>query len=429
MKKTILFAAGALAVFSAFGQITDTTYTTIGQTDEPFEKTRFIDRYEQVFGTQTPTRFLLKWNTLALLPLIGHPENAAVLTRASDRFAPLFDLRAEVKLAPMLSVQVAGAYFRQATTVYQRGRWGADLRVEPRWYFDMPRRIRAGTSADNLTGNYFGLEGRHWRRNLFGENIKGENYAVSLRFGMQRRLWRYGFIDLNYGMGYQRATHWFVLPGFPVESLVQKSLFGEARVAVGLALGGGKPNAAAEGSACDVFQCFQEADRMLKVDLYRVLRLDPNHLLTNPSIAFEQKIGDSPFSVEVEAEFYAEHTRNVPNIRLSHPWVYGAGGSVQPRFYFLQKRQIARGQSGNNLNGPFLGCAFGYLWNKRGGFVGAKPYSDLYTAPHVGIQYRLFRNGFVQYKFGLTWNDVQVRELSVAEPSFWYSDLKIGVAF
>ena len=55
MKKITLLATLALAAFSAFGQTPDTTYTTIGQTSEAFEKTRFIDRYEQIFRTQQPT--------------------------------------------------------------------------------------------------------------------------------------------------------------------------------------------------------------------------------------------------------------------------------------------------------------------------------------------------------------------------------------
>ena len=430
MKKATLLATLALAVFSAFGQTPDTTYTTIGQTSEAFEKTRFIDRYDHVFGTQTPARFLLKWNTLALLPIITQGENEQVLQSANLLNSASLDLRAEAKLVPMLSLQVAGTFYRQSPTVFNRGGHAVDIRVEPRWYFDMPRRIRAGKSANNLTGNYIGLEGRRlWFDN--GKYNTFETNSLSLRFGMQRRLWRYGFFDLGYGVSYQSGLYRYGILGGAIQEYRDQSIFGEARVALGFALGGRKPRRdGAVATVCDVFRCFQEDRRMFKVDLFRALRFGQNHLSLHPRVSWEQKIGQSPFSVEVEGELGVDGTRYIQNGEVGHLWDSEVGASVQPRYYFLQKRQIAWGKSGNNLNGPFLGTTLGYRWADDANYYnGADPTSIFYTAPHLGVQYRLFKKGFIQYKFGVLWSAYHLDEVVSGEPTSWYSDLKIGVAF
>lgn len=430
MKNISFFIFLVISAFSAFGQTPDTTYTTIGQTSEAFEKTRFIDRYDHVFGTQAPTRFLLKWNTLALLPIVTQGENEQVLQSANLLNSASLDLRAEAKLAPMLSLQVAGAFYRQSATVLSRGSHAVDLRLEPRWYFDMSRRIREGKSANNLTGNYIGLEGRRlWFDN--GTYNTFETNSLSLRFGMQRRLWRYGFFDLSYGVGYQSGLYRYGIVGGAIQEYKDQSAFGEARVALGFALGGRKPQRDdAAASVCDVFRCFQEDRRMFKVDLFRALRFEQNHLSFNPRVSWEQKIGQSPFSVEVEGELGADGTRYVNNGDVDHLWDYKVGASVQPRYYFLQKRQVARGKSGNNLNGLFLGTALGYSRaENRSYYFGNGTTNNFYAAPHLGVQYRLFKKGFIQYKFGVLWSDNQLSELVSGEPTSWYSDLKVGVAF
>ncbi len=423
MKKTFFLATLALAVFSAFGQTPDTTYTTIGQTSEAFEKTRFIDRYDHVFGTQTPTKFLLKWNTLGALPIITQGQNLHVLQASTLFNSPTFDLRAEVKLAPMLSIQGSGSFSRYFRVRYglgsvSPGGHSVVMRVEPRWYFDMPSRIRAGKSANNLTGNYIGLEGstnKYWS----SDHTTSESNSLGLRFGMQRRLWRYGFFDLSYGVLHQSGFYQFIdITGTPQESKY-RGFYGDARVAMGFALGGRKPqHDGAAASVCDVFRCFQEDRRMFKIDLFRALRFAQNTFAFHPRVSWEQKIGQSPFSVEMEGELEVVGFRLFNKSDVYSNWQKEVGVSIQPRYYFSQKRQIARGKSGNNLNGLFLGNTLGYRWVAN----------SLYTAPHIGAQYRLFKKGFIQYKFGLQWSKLQLDEFP-GDPTSWYSDLKIGVAF
>lgn len=427
MKKILLSALFVSFVFSTFAQTPDTAYTTVVQTTESFEKTRFVDRYSQVFGTQSPAKVLFKWNALSLAPIVTYGEENQVIKSAP--IVPSIDLRIEAKLAPMLSIQAAGTYYHTRQTSFNRGGYGTDIRIEPRWYYDMPGRIRSGKSANNLTGNYIGLEGRNF---WYGSKLlKYESQALSLRFGMQRRLWRYGFFDLSYGVGYQSSEYRYISEGTVFQRYSQHSVYGEARVALGFALGGRKPAEAASSSVCDVLRCFQEDRHMFKLDLLRAVRFDQNVVKINPIFSYEQKIGQSQFAVELEGEIRLNRVQQFDTNQARHTWSFGAGASIQPRYYLLQKWQIARGKSGNNLNGPFIGYALGYLRTQYNAFD-AHPgiaVNKLYNAPHLGVQYRLFHNGFIQYKLGVVWSDVKVSDFSFGEPAGLYSNLKIGVVF
>ena len=85
---------------------------------------------------------------------------------------------------------------------------------------------------------------------------------------------------------------------------------------------------------------------------------------------------------------------------------YGAGLNVQPRWYFLQKHRIAKGKSGNNLAGVFAGMMGAYRLTKRASEVtyGVDRENAFYLAPHLGAQHRLFRNGFINFKFGVLYD-------------------------
>ncbi len=65
-----------------------------------------------------------------------------------------------------------------------------------RYYFDMEKRILRGRSANNLSANY--LSGRISYRKRPKQN--DDQVSVDLLVGVQRRLWKYGFIDVDVGI-------------------------------------------------------------------------------------------------------------------------------------------------------------------------------------------------------------------------------------
>ncbi|WP_133299914.1 hypothetical protein [Larkinella punicea] len=90
-------------------------------------------------------------------------------------------------------------------------------KVGLRYYYGMAKRIREGKSANNFSGNYIGLQHtralsvwviQHWYDTKTGESVRTDNYdiggsynapLVSAMWGIQRRIGRRGFIDLNVG--------------------------------------------------------------------------------------------------------------------------------------------------------------------------------------------------------------------------------------
>ncbi len=314
------------------------------------------------------------------------------------------------------------------------------LRVEPRVYFAMPRGIRAGQSANNFSGNYLGLEVS--RAELFGQS--GESHAlperertVTLRFGIQRRLFRFGYFDLSYGLGWRSWEQKFFYQNTP-----RQEFFANARVAIGVAFAtGGRRRAGQTASWCDIIRCFREESHTWRIDLFRTLVLDnAREIQGELPVAYEKKIGSSPLSVELEGRLIYGHTRSYGNIYTAGEhinWI-GGGLAIEPRYYFTLKKRLARGHSGDNLSGPFLALRLqGRLENAgaTGGVDFTQTTKQVVALPLFGVQYRILRNGFIAYKIGagVAFTGINgSHALSNGEPSmdmYWLSELKVGLAF
>ena len=86
-----------------------------------------------------------------------------------------------------------------------------NAQVAGRYYYNLPRRIRKGKSANNFSANYLSLAlggsaGRHSTDTPFHQ-YETENVPLRLDgailYGLQRRLGRYGFVDFNFGIPFR----------------------------------------------------------------------------------------------------------------------------------------------------------------------------------------------------------------------------------
>jgi hypothetical protein len=83
--------------------------------------------------------------------------------------------------------------------------YGLNATIEPRYYYNMKKRINSGKSANNLSGNYFSIKvngsyGINSFKNVgFGniEEFNGGSSIIEPRWGIQRRLFKNGFLDLS----------------------------------------------------------------------------------------------------------------------------------------------------------------------------------------------------------------------------------------
>jgi hypothetical protein len=80
--------------------------------------------------------------------------------------------------------------------------------VEPRWYFKMKKEMANGTSANNLSGEYFALQlgyqnnERNNYENSALKTINKNDYFYSyLVFGQQQRILKHFYIETKFGLG------------------------------------------------------------------------------------------------------------------------------------------------------------------------------------------------------------------------------------
>ncbi|MCW5921473.1 MAG: hypothetical protein KIS77_03960 [Saprospiraceae bacterium] len=412
MRHTVLTFSAFLTCVTLSGQTNDTTFITVSQEVGAFEKQRFGDEYDRVFGTMVPARWAFKWY------ILGESDNGDLAGAAS----------VEHKLSPSFSIQLGlglGLINRYDTFplilpppfpddlpavprslrvfVYQ-------LNLQPRWYYQMGKGVREGRSANNFSGNYLGLQlaYTHYGTNLSGEEARlaSDQLTMALRWGWQRRLFRRGFSEVSFGIGARYSD------GFDQATLQQRAhwdLYANTQFSFGLATF--KPKDEKQDLAyCDALRCFRDEVQMLKIDLYNLLRIaDKDNLKGAASLAYERKLGQSPFSVELLG--YAGMRQEVSTQYVSEynfsGW--GFGGHVQPRFYFNLKKRIATGKSGNNLSGPYIALqtAFEHSNEERTQVAGntITYFEDTKNAwnigPLCGIQYRFFKNGFIDLNLGV----------------------------
>lgn len=414
MKNTLVFLIIFLCAAALTGQTPDTTFISINQETAPLEKQRLMDSYDQVFSTLVPTRWMFKLNLSAI----------------SDQRDDLLRAIVEVKILPGLSLHgsYGFGYAYSSPSPYSRGRTVKDHRfaVEPRWYYTMPRRIRQGQSANNMSGNYIGLEAAYLRTNSnIGQYpVLGDQRSLALRYGLQRRLFRYGFLDIGFGVGMFKMYR--VVSQNPPKLGWQP--FANSEIGLGLALARPKTSITS-GGYCDVLRCFREERQMWKIDLYNLLMInDFDNYRSQLSVGYERKIGASPLSVEVHGEGSRRHRYSVSSTAAESKQNTSAyGGSLQSRYYYAQKKNIAKGKSGNNLSGVYLGAQLRWL-EERSREQGQEridgtlfPINNRLTSQSLGggliwgIQHRLFEHGFIDFQVvgSQTW----VQNKSVLLPS------------
>lgn len=82
-----------------------------------------------------------------------------------------------------------------------------------RYYYNIKKRILKGKSANNFSANYLSL--RYSYINHSGaSDIENEGFLEFL-FGVQRRLWKYGFVDFNVAIGRGHESEDSLLENIP----------------------------------------------------------------------------------------------------------------------------------------------------------------------------------------------------------------------
>jgi hypothetical protein len=415
MKYIIIFMLSFTVGIHLWAQ-KDTTFIRVEQTDESLDKPVFTDRYDYFYGTKNPSNSLFKVH---------------FIRNTQPNFITL-NLGFEKKLLPAFSVQgnyglgihTATDYRRVAGVITFPGSedttvvYGTNtslmqrVGVDARWYFNLNKRIKKGWSADNFNGNYLALSGiySHSVATLGGERDRDlRNANVELRFGIQRRLTRYLFLDLSYGIGGVQTYNETDAGSFEADKL---NIYSAPRVTLGMGLAGPDTKQEEQKAYCDVFRCFREENKIFKINLARLFfsNFSSDGFNTGIDFAHEQRIGSGYFSWEaaISAGGGTNYASN-PTARVNNEH-WNAGLDFSVKHYYSKRKRIAAGKEANNLSGYFWGFLAGirheYLDEEiqlQKSAVQFERYDQDFLRGGIfwGLQKRLFQNGFIELQLRL----------------------------
>lgn len=427
---TLLISLGlAMPLLHAQTDTLTTTYQTVNDT---FNPPRFEDARSYVFMEGVETKRLLKVG-------LFNPHNNANIPGAFalNLDVSAFNLDLEQKLSPAFSLNTSlGLSFETGLALSFGEGWPVrfdpdafrfnriSFTLNPRYYLGMRGRIAAGEQANNLSGNYLGLTASYFGLRGLEDDYDPEVFAtwfsdgvlpnqggaeIGLHFGMQRRVFNWSYFDLQVGIsGIYSETFDFTegpdgRPRPEASEGWRPAL--RANITYGIAIGSGDMEG---GRACDVLLCFLEESRQFKVDLARAI---PNvgrnlgndgdtYVSTGLAIAYEQKLGASAFSIQLEGAL--DYTY------LSNRSYYALEGALEPRYYYNLRRRIAEGKTANNLSANYVTLRLSRLTVFNGETDTSE--SNLFVTPAWGFQRRIFRHGIVGYQVGpMLGSDFRIR--------------------
>lgn len=413
--------------FSLFAQ-RDTAYQTVRQETGEYQAPIVETPSDRLFRSRVPSKWMFKMDMGRFLALENHD----------------LTFGAEYKFAPSFSI---GAYYqmRFLNTDSDRGGWlyPVSVAVEGRWYHDMRKRVRAGRSAYNFGGRYLSLEGSMVGFTSEPLHVK----RIALRYGLQQRILRNGYFDVSIGAGLTEKTPYY-----------NSSFSLDQRMSIGLATFLPKvKNASQNSNICEVLHCQDEQFRMFKFDVFNLVDFQTNgdvyFLDLRPNIAFEQKIGRSPFSVELDVNLLYrrgkfKYTNSNDQQRIVTLDLMATG---ELRWYYNLRKRMLKGRSGNNLSGSFFGLQLNRTDLVKSDFslksgndpdVNRAGDTREYWASNLvwGIQQRVLEHGFIQFKIGAGrtfggYNyvfdglDQPLRKVARPNELNFVADLKVGFAF
>lgn len=444
MKKrllTLLLLAITHVLFAQDG--TQVEYTVdIDTTSAP--KRRLLDTYGDVFQTQVPVRSVFKIMVPFGLPKYLVPAQLnvpkAFRMNAARQITDILRLGYERKIRADWSInaEVAIAQSEVSSVLYP---YNVRLLVQPRWYYRMGQRIQEGKSVANVSDNYLGVSlETTWNvlaDDVWLKNTQGLGFAsqeLSLVYGLQRRFQKHGFADFSIRAGviHERFPRDVLYQGFDTPFEKQWSWFIETRTLGGFAL---TRNSQTTSSQCEILNCFEPVRSLLKVDLNNPIRLSSTGHNVRGSMAYERKLGKSPFSIQAELSVHArlfsrkltfyetpgwlDTVRDVLGEKLRYRnGLIQASLSLESRYYYNMNKRIRQGKQGDNLSGNFLhlGISTEHLQERTKGFEPAMlvanqkgtgtytrdisvTFADVYVG--WGMQRRLFTNGYWELKTGL----------------------------
>jgi hypothetical protein len=389
------------------------------------KKQRFVDEHQYFFMTKEPSKWVIKAYFNELRSGYSYCENCRASRFTTE--GPNVTLAFERKISQANSIEIA-AQTRNFLTI----------QAELRHYINMKERIKQGLAANNTSGSYFSIAAKQsvlpyskiYQSNF--DNIKPEFPTwidaplegpsfFQLNWGNQQWMANRTILDFSINAGllrtrsYKENTSQLVKE---VRNYTGISPFIASTLRYGMWFNDIKTKATTD--KCEVLRCFDEEHSLLKINLSELFYLSKNSQQFKGNIAFEQKLGSSPFSINFDAStfsFYSKRVYSTPSVQnlradgaksvFNQIDSKGTINSLmlQSRYYLWQKNRVASGNGVDNLTGLYAAAFVGFSQNKTqgGGFDRETSIIKTYNkntksyrlGASVGIQSRLSKRGFL----------------------------------
>lgn len=364
---------------------------------DTFSTPQYRSDYDAFFLKQEPQKILFKFSATNVLRDYGV---------SSANYTFVSESRIKQGVSINFGFNIQDYSIRGVKTEPKNGfRNPMTLYAEMRHYLNKAREIAAKRSADNLIGTYTGVRTGasispiFKGTTFFGEGVLGLQQSFLQRMRLpfvKKTVEATNYIDINLGLGVAYNTMQKWAPSYRVQ--VQfGSLFSVAEKDV--------PQRDAS-TMCNIYRCHEEEKSLFKVDLLNLVNVaNSNSADVGLDMSYERKINNSPFSMSLglNGVRYNLKTSAINDKKING---YTFKSYIEPRWYHRLKKQIAKGNSANNLSGSYWGLQMGYKNYEKNNYelntlttIDKSDYTYAYLV--YGYQQRMLKHFFWEYRLGI----------------------------
>jgi hypothetical protein len=327
---------------------TKTQPDTTGQM--PDSSLRYISSMEYAFMMHEETSWMIKASIILLNDYINqNPIKVAFEKRISKCF----------------TLNLAFDQYIDLPNTADNPYYAIQGAVETRWYYRQNKRMKDYQLARNMSDNYFAFGFGYSQ--FFNPNdqnsdlllLNDKYLSLYTKWGLQRRFLKPGYADMGVTVGVMNALNGEFKPSLVLNTYVEFGMcFTKDK---------DKPD---PDKICPFVKCY-EADRfvfktnisdLLNIGLYEYYKW----IDLSPHLAFESKIGSSPFSVNTEIDGSVGYSETVTDDHYYDRYLH-TGIILEGRWYYNLKNRIRTGKSGNGLSANYmaLGGSCYYIEDSR----------------------------------------------------------------
>lgn len=416
--------------------------------DTSFKRPQYYIAYNDAETAQQTTTRMFKFDPLS--SILFKNEGISTLKLEYEQ-----KIKANVSLNVLAGFQFSFAGASYLTrNIYRANNWFVG--IEPRYYYKMSHKTSKKQGVNNLSGNYFGLKmsaaiiqkgkAKTVVSNIINDTLIGidkmlNSYRIEGNYGIQRRVFKHGYINFSFGAGLA-LEQGIRIEDFTTKTLSRKTIarpFISNNASFGWVFGGNTHKSKQNMTVCDVFRCFEEEDRLLKIDLISFTKvLNFRNVATETSVNYEFWLDkEGNLSLNTGIHFRGEYLNAPPKklnaVQTEHSWHLEGRARTELRYYYDLKKRIAQGKSVQNFSANYIGvplelAKINYVTTNN--FEQDAEVAKTFCRIGVvgGIQRRLFKNGYVDFSFGPAYN-INLDDSNRKWRLSTFSRFQLGLAF